>query len=167
MEEQTMTRYKKIALITGGVIILAIAIYFVMKSRFIPTAEKSFDAQPTQGATQVESPSINIDFEEVARRNPDEVSEEEAQAVQSESDREFSQWQEEIYSNYPWYSSLPLQTSEYFVYLDLEKKAIFAILYQDQIPADQIDTTKVSIINQLSSLGINQILLDSIIFETE
>src|SRR5438132_249205 len=48
---------------------------------------------------------------------------------QTEADKNFSAWQKDIQTNYPWYNNLPLQEDGYFVYFDLDQKTFFAYLY--------------------------------------
>ena len=81
------------------------------------------------------------------------ITEEEALEVQTQADKDFGEWQEEIYTKYPWINELPLRTDKYFVYFDIEKGKIFAVIYStDQ---NEIATLREEITQNLSKLGID------------
>ncbi|MBI2430788.1 MAG: hypothetical protein HYV39_02130 [Candidatus Levybacteria bacterium] len=77
--------------------------------------------------------------------------------IQTQSDKKFSDWQKDIYKNYPWYNSLPLQTDNYFVYFDLDEKKFIAYLYPKTSSKasleEQVISFKNEIITQLGVLG--------------
>jgi len=77
---------------------------------------------------------------------------------QLKADQNYAEWQKNVIDTYPWYNSLPLQTSSYFVYFDLDKKSFIGKLYpntNDATPvADQENALKQQIISQLTSLDI-------------
>lgn len=78
---------------------------------------------------------------------------------QDQGEKAFAESQANIQRNYPWFNKLPLQTSDYFVYFDVEKKVFVGLLYpsegsEGQI-ANQVVTMKAEIRNSLTSLGID------------
>lgn len=78
--------------------------------------------------------------------------------LQTEADKKFSDWQKEIYKNYPWYDSLPLQEEKYFIYFDLDQKKFIAYLYPSKSSPESVDRQTNSlqreIMQRLASLGI-------------
>lgn len=87
---------------------------------------------------------------------------EEENKLQIKYDKEFGEWQENVLNNYPWYESLPLQTENYFVYFDLDKKIFIADLYPKESAPESVDTQvtfmKNEIQNRLEVLGIDTAL---------
>lgn len=78
--------------------------------------------------------------------------------IQTQADKNFGDWQKDIYVNYPWYDKLPLQTNTYYVYFDLTKKKMIALLYPDKTATSpfyqQIDSLKKEVVGKLQGLGI-------------
>lgn len=65
----------------------------------------------------------------------------------------------EFFQKYPWYNNLPLESENYFVYLDTEKGILVGLIYPDPSSSTPIDTQvnsmKQEITNRLNSVGIN------------
>ena len=78
---------------------------------------------------------------------------------QDQKELEFSKEQEGMIQNYPWLNKLPLQTENYFVYFDVEKKAFVGILYPSgsdpSLVNSQVAETKARINKELTDLGVN------------
>lgn len=78
---------------------------------------------------------------------------------QTISDENFSSWVSSVRKTYPWYKNLPLQSSEYFVYFDLEKKVFIAKLYPSKSSTvsidEQIKIIKEHVLVSLATMGIN------------
>lgn len=78
--------------------------------------------------------------------------------IQTQADKNFGDWQKDIYTTYPWYDKLPLQTNTYYVYFDLAKKKMIALLYPDKTATSpfyqQIDSLKKEVVDKLQELGI-------------
>lgn len=96
------------------------------------------------------------EFTTVATEN---VSIEEQIKVQEKADRDFGEWSKNLYDNYPWYNNLPLNTNDYFVYFDPDKKQFFADLYpktSSTIPQNnQVQRFKEEVTSKLQSFGID------------
>jgi len=58
---------------------------------------------------------------------------------QSEGDHNFGQKLEQNANSFPWKDQLPLQTDQYFVYFDTDKKMFIAKLYPPANPTSAID----------------------------
>lgn len=78
---------------------------------------------------------------------------------QTISDENFSSWVSSVKNSYPWYRNLPLQTEQYFLYFDLQKKGFIGKLYPKKNNVTSIDQQvanfKTIINNQLKNLGID------------
>lgn len=76
---------------------------------------------------------------------------------QEESDYNFAQELMRMRKQYPWYSSLPLISTNYFAYFDLDKKVVLAKIYSksENLSEEQLKITKTEILSRLTSLGIN------------
>lgn len=68
---------------------------------------------------------------------------------QTEADRNFAEWQKNIYKNYPWYDSFPIRTTNYFVYFDIEKKGFIAKLYPKTDSPISINEQTVGLKNEI------------------
>lgn len=79
--------------------------------------------------------------------------------IQSVADQDFGAWQANIYKNYPWYNKLPLQTTSYYIYFDLDKKRFISDLYpktsSSTLVEDQVNQFKKDITNKLAGFGID------------
>lgn len=86
------------------------------------------------------------------------VSEEDQIQVQKQADKNFAQWQADIYKNYPWYDNLPLKTNNYFVYFDVSSKKFIANLYPSQSSPmgidNQVNIFKEEILAKLKKFNI-------------
>jgi hypothetical protein len=60
--------------------------------------------------------------------------------AQSVADRNFGQWNEDLYKNYPWYNLLPIRTSSYFVYFNIDSKQFIALLYPSESSSTPIES---------------------------
>lgn len=78
---------------------------------------------------------------------------EEQTEVQSVADRDYADWQKNVTDTYPWYNNLPLQTSTYFVYFDLDKKSFIAKLYPSGNQTEAV--LKAEILERLEALTID------------
>lgn len=83
------------------------------------------------------------------------LSQEDKNTLQLQSDDQFGSWQNELYTNYPWYDSLPFQTDDYYTYFDIDTKQFISDIYTDPNNSSQITATKQEIIARLQSLGID------------
>ena len=66
---------------------------------------------------------------------------------QKKVDAEYSNWQEDINTNYPWLKKLPLYSDKYFVYFDINKKIFISKLYPKV--TDNVNDMKTEIVRQL------------------
>lgn len=73
------------------------------------------------------------------------------ETVNLESDRETGEWIQEIYTSYPWYSTLPLMTDNYFVYFDVNQKKFFATVYTKE----NIEAIRFDVQTQLENIGVD------------
>ncbi len=89
------------------------------------------------------------DFSTVSAAN---VSIEDQARAQSAADENVAKIQENILKNYPWYNQLPLQTSSYFVYFEVDKKKFIGQLYS---ASNQFAALKDEVINKLQSIGVD------------
>jgi hypothetical protein len=83
------------------------------------------------------------------------VSQEDQNNIQLQSDDLFGKWQSNLYSSYAWYDSLPLQTSDYYTYFDVNSKTFISDLYVSPTDKGKIQSLKQEVIQQLQSLGID------------
>ncbi len=79
--------------------------------------------------------------------------------AQTEADLNFAKNAEDIIRDYPWREKLPLQTEDYFVYFDIEKKVFIGKIYLRSEPADsaenKIGLLKKQILASLEVLGVD------------
>ncbi|GEM_PF-3286924 len=79
--------------------------------------------------------------------------------AQAEADLNFAKNAEDITRDYPWRENLPLQTEDYFVYFDIEKKVFIGKIYLNGEQADsaenKIGLLKKQILAGLEALGID------------
>lgn len=75
---------------------------------------------------------------------------------QGQADKNFAEELTRQRNPYPWYSKLPLITSNYFIYFDLEKKIFIGKIYakKNSLKDDQIAEIKRGSLIRLSELGI-------------
>lgn len=84
------------------------------------------------------------------------LSTDQATQLQGQADKNFNQQLQNTAQQYPWFSQLPLQTDNYFVYFDLNKKQFIARIYNGpSLTQTQLTATKNEIQSKLSSLGVN------------
>lgn len=85
----------------------------------------------------------------------DAVSTSDQEKAQNEADNNFRKRSVEIKQQYPWLTQLPLQTSNYFVYFDIDTKQFTAFLYTKgtQISEEQKSAFKTTIQTRLQQLG--------------
>lgn len=78
--------------------------------------------------------------------------------LQTKSDQEFGSLVDNVYKNYPWYDKLPLQTNDYFVFFNTDKREFQATLYpknSSNTPLDkQAEELRAQILKSLDTLGI-------------
>ncbi len=88
--------------------------------------------------------------------DPQDVPIEDQIKNQAEADKDFGEWVDSIYTNYPWYDKLPLMTDNYFVYFDLDQKKFISKIYTQgqSTPQEEIQKYQGEIISRLESLGI-------------
>lgn len=87
---------------------------------------------------------------------------EEDARIQSESDKDYADWEKNISDKYPWFDKLPLQETNYFVYFDVDKKSFIGKLYPKDSQAESVDekitVMKNEIQTRLEALGIDTAL---------
>lgn len=83
------------------------------------------------------------------------VSQEDQAAIQLQSDAAWGNWQNQVTTDYPWYDNLPLQTSDYFTYFDIDTKSFISDLYINKSDTAKMNQLKQSILQQLQSFGID------------
>jgi len=87
------------------------------------------------------------------------MSQDDKMKMQEISDQNYTKWQKINDSNYPWYNNLPLQTDNYFVYFDLDKKIFIGKLYPKQSSSISIDSQTASMKTEINltliKLGID------------
>ncbi len=83
------------------------------------------------------------------------VSQQDQNNIQLQSDGQFGQWQSQLYTTYPWYDNLPLQTNDYFTYFDTSTKQFISSLYVSQTDSGKIQSLKQEVIQQLQSFGVD------------
>jgi hypothetical protein len=79
--------------------------------------------------------------------------------AQEKADRNFGEWAEDFDKTYPWHTKFPLDTPDYFVAFDPDKKEFLADIYpknSSSTPiATQEENLKKEITDKLTSLGID------------
>lgn len=83
------------------------------------------------------------------------ISIEDQNSIQLQSDDQFGAWQSKLYESYPWYDNFPLQTSDYFTYFDIDTKQFVSDIYGDPKNTQRIDVIKLEVLQQVQSFGIN------------
>ncbi len=133
---------KKIAFIIF--ISLGLFLFFVYPffNKSLNNQQQPINNNPTPTPVIINTRSMSV--------SPTIISEDEQLRLQTEADKKFSEWQKDIYKNYPWYNSLPLQEDTYFVYFDLDKKIFIAELYRDTT-----GDLKIEIFEKLKNLGVD------------
>lgn len=74
--------------------------------------------------------------------------------LQSVGDKANADYWKNVTTSYPWYNSLPLQTTDYFVYFDLQKKSFKATIYPKPTTDQQVAIMKTEVTNALSAKGV-------------
>lgn len=81
-----------------------------------------------------------------------------AAAEQQAGDVTFGKITQQNLSNYPWLGSLPIQSSQYFVYFNVQQRKFLATIYPNKKSTmslqDQTASIKAAISQQLSGMGI-------------
>ncbi len=79
------------------------------------------------------------------------------QNAQETADKNFSDQVAKIYSQYPWYSKLPIQTDNYFVYFDIKTKRFTAKIYDasNRLSSNDVTQIKNAVTQTLSGFGVN------------
>lgn len=98
------------------------------------------------------SQSIHWSFTTASDAN---LSQNDKNALQLQSDDQFGAWQQNVYNNYPWYDNFPLQTAGYFTYFDLDTKSFISDLYGDPNDTQTMNNLKQEILQKIQSLGVN------------
>lgn len=79
--------------------------------------------------------------------------------IQTEADINYAEAQNKVLDQFPWYNSLPLQETNYFVLFDLQKRTFKAKLYPEQNTntsvEDQVASFQQEITNRLGELNID------------
>lgn len=87
------------------------------------------------------------------------LSNEEVARLQQESDKAFTQEQQQITIDYPWYSKMPISTTDYFIAFDPTKKTFFVNLYPNTSLktsiSDQETQLKEAVIKVLEGLNVD------------
>ena len=83
------------------------------------------------------------------------LSQEDKNALQLQSDNNFGAWQNQLYSSYPWYDHLPLQSDQYFTFFDINTRQFITDIYTDPNNTDTIRAIKQEVVGKLQSLGID------------
>lgn len=87
---------------------------------------------------------------------------EEKLKLQTEADINYSELQNKILNEFPWYNDLPLQESNYFVFFDLGNKTFKGKIYPQKSSAilvdDQVNAYKQEILGKLKQLNIDTTL---------
>lgn len=91
-------------------------------------------------------------FSTVSQAN---LSQEDINNVQLQSDEQYGVWQNNLYNNYPWYDNFPLQTKDYYTYFDIDTKEFMSNLYAQPTDSDKIKILKQQIMETIQSLGID------------
>lgn len=142
-----MPSKKTILLLLGLLLILLLILYIT--SNFRKTPLTSSPPLPTPVAFSP-SPSPTL-------FTPTTVEEELQQ--QTVADTNYTEAQNKILREYPWYNSLPLQAENYFVLFDLDKKSFRARIYPQKssvTPIDnQVQNYKQEILEQLQQINID------------
>lgn len=79
--------------------------------------------------------------------------------IQTKADENFSKQWADVYKNYPWYKQLPISGNGYFVFFDINKKAIVAKLYPKKNTTisleSQNENLKHEVETALTRIGVN------------
>lgn len=118
---------------------------------FIPDvhleSDKTYTAKLTYGLTA----KIWL-FSTVSQEN---ISQEDLQKGQLQSDEQYGAWQNNLYDTYPWYDALPLQTSDYYTYFDIDTQQFISSLYVQPSDSKKISELKQQIMEKVQSLGVD------------
>ncbi len=86
------------------------------------------------------------------------LSGEDLSKVQLQADKNWADYWSRIDKEYPWYTKLPIKSSGYFVYFDLEKEKVVGVLYPKKGSPSSIDSQvndfKKEIMDKLGFLNI-------------
>ncbi len=138
-------------LIPGGAILLMIILIISLVSQ----NRQTYHPQPTISPTTYLQPSPTPTTPVIPGLNP---TEQEKMKSQTQADLKYSKYIKDIYTNYPWYNSLPLQTTSYFVYFDPNKKSFTGKLYPKSSTTTSVDQQvalmKSEILEKLKNLSI-------------
>ena len=66
---------------------------------------------------------------------------------QQKVDKEYSGWQTQVRSDYPWRIHLPLHTELYYVYFDINRKTFIGLIYPKA--GDDVELIKTAIIKDM------------------
>ena len=110
-------------LVIAGVLVLLLLVLMAFSMKPKSSVEQA--VQPTQFIEPTIPPEGVFD-ETNAEKSPQVL-----QAIQEQmqADQEYSTWQQNNETNYPWLRKLPLTSEKYFVYFDLDKKTFIGRLY--------------------------------------
>lgn len=133
-------------LILGVIIVIIIFIFLFVFSFFSsqkPATPKSSIPTPYPSSSALPTPR----------------SQEEELQRQTEADLNVNNIQNDILTKYPWYNSLPIQETNYFVYFDVPQKSFIGLLYpRSSLPTsqeEQINNYKAEAILKLQQIGVN------------
>jgi len=126
-------------------------------------AEQAFLDQ--LGITQNQACQLNVTVGTSIEANPDQAGttyplsfcELQGREIQTAWDQQFNAIQQQNSALYPWENSLPLQSSKYFTYFDLERKIFVSELYPTNNATinTQVTNFKTQILSALQHVGID------------
>lgn len=126
-----------------AVLIISSMIFFNIKPEVI---KKEDVPQITKTPTPLPTPYDNLPAEKKLE-------------LQTTADNNYANIQDDLLKQYPWYSSMPLQTENYFAYFNLDKKVFIGKIYPQRSSAvtveDQVTAYQNEIKNKLQSLKID------------
>lgn len=87
----------------------------------------------------------------------EQLTQEQKNQYQSQSDEYYQKTQDKILRNYPWYFDLPLKDTNYFVDFDPSSEAFIAMLYPQKSSSvsldEQVEEMKKIITQRINTLG--------------
>jgi len=147
-DEDLKKRMNKLYFIYGGIVLVIIIIGTII---FLSLSHKTSTTNFPK--TKQPSPTLSIPVT-YSSPTPLPIPVQLTQgAQQSQADQNYSNSQNNVLQNYPWYNKLPSQPNEYFVSFDFGTKTFTAELYTNDPTSDA--QWKSDITSQLQSLGID------------
>jgi hypothetical protein len=132
-------------------LILLFIIFTIILFQPSPNNQQSQNTTPTPTTDEnVSTPNEQSSVTFTPEQTVDPTGYEKAMQEQAKNDEQFAKEEEAIREAYPWFDNLPLQTDDYFVYFDAEKKSFIALLYPKTSSQTSVDDQVTDIKSRIS-----------------